>query len=101
MAKRMNPHRRLLAAQAKLRQTLAPLGNAEDAGKLQQGRVRSPVNTIFSVGYSAPNPVPWEGRGKLGSVARGKFKAKRPGVKPRRGTEIYTAKVVEGLITKS
>ena len=100
MAKRKNPHRRLLAAQAKLRQTLQAAGNAEDAGKLQQGRVRSPVNTIYSVGYGKPNPVPWEGRGKLGSVSRGKFKPKRPGVKPRRGVEVYTPKRVEALLDK-
>lgn len=43
MAKRLNPHRRLLARQAAIRQAMARFGNAEDAGKLQQGVVRSPM----------------------------------------------------------
>lgn len=43
MGKRLNPHRRLLAAQAALRARLQVYGNAADAGKLQEGRVRSSV----------------------------------------------------------
>lgn len=43
MSKRLNPHRRLLARQAALRRSLAHYGNAADAGKLQDGRVRSSV----------------------------------------------------------
>jgi hypothetical protein len=43
MGKRLNPHRRLLAAQAALLQRMRKHGNEADAGKLQEGRVRSSV----------------------------------------------------------
>lgn len=43
MGKRLNPHRRLLAAQAALLQRMRVHGNEADAGKLQEGRVRSSV----------------------------------------------------------
>jgi hypothetical protein len=84
MAKRVNPHRRLLAAQAALRNAVQAYGNADDAGKLQQGRVRSPLTPVIQLtGYATPRPVPWEGRGKRGKVVRGKFQPVHPGTKSR------------------
>lgn len=84
MAKRLNPHRRLLARQHALRQALACEGNAADAGKLQEGRVRSPLHPkVQLTAYANPRPVPWEGRGKPGKVIRGQFKPVRPGTKSR------------------
>lgn len=71
MGKRVNPHRRLLARQQALRRLVAEHGNAADAGKLQQGRVRSPLNTKFSIGYHAPKFSPDPDRGH----ATGKGKA--------------------------
>lgn len=41
MPKRTNPHRRLLERQERIRVLAQVFGNAEDAGKLQEGRVRS------------------------------------------------------------
>lgn len=82
MSKRLNPHRRLLAKQAALRRDLAEYGNASDAGKLQEGRVRSALNPVIHLsGYAVPRPVPWEGRGKHGKVVRGQLQPKRPGTK--------------------
>jgi hypothetical protein len=43
MAKRLNPHRRLLAKQAALRNAVQLEAGDVDAGKLQKGRVRSPL----------------------------------------------------------
>lgn len=84
MAKRLNPHRRLLAKQAALRRALAEYGNASDAGKLQQGRVRSALSPVIQLtGYATPRPAFWEGRGKPGKVVRGQLKVKRPGTKQR------------------
>jgi hypothetical protein len=44
MGKRLNPHRRLLADQAALLQRMWKHGNEADAGKLQEGRVRSGIS---------------------------------------------------------
>lgn len=58
MGKRVNPHRRLLARQQRLRLDAAlALQGSADRG-LQEGRVRSPLSTQFSVGYHAPKFLP-------------------------------------------
>jgi hypothetical protein len=44
MGKRLNPHRRLLARQAALKQAAQNAGYEPDCGKLQQGIVRSALN---------------------------------------------------------
>jgi hypothetical protein len=88
MVKRLNPHRRLLAKQAAqlraVRLEQSAVNGADDA-KLQQGRVRSPLNTKFSVGYHAPKSVVPSAEnmssrteGLTGKVQRGKFKWRRP-----------------------
>lgn len=82
MAKRVNPHRRLLAAQMALRRDLVSAGNAEDAGKLQEGAVRSPLTTIYR-GHTPPRPAIWEGSGVSGKVIRGALKRTIPGTKSR------------------
>lgn len=83
MPKRLNPHRRLLAAQMALRRDLVKHSNP-DAGKLQEGNVRSPLNPVIHLsGYAVPRPAAWEGRGSPGSVIKGRFKPKRPGTKSR------------------
>ncbi len=82
MAKRLNPHRRLLARQAALRAS-AQRDSDPDRGMLQQGRVRSALTTIFSVGYHAPKGVAWEGKGVIGKVIRGRVKRVIPGTKQR------------------
>ena len=84
MAKRVNPHRRLLAAQAAARQLAQAYGNADDAGKLQQGVVRSPLNPVIQLtGYRVGKPAAWEGRGVAGKIVRGQLKRTIPGTKSR------------------
>lgn len=84
MAKRLNPHRRLLAKQAALRRDVQVYGNASDVGKLQEGRVRSALSPVIQLtGYAVPRPVPWEGKGKLGKVLNGRLKQALPGTKKR------------------
>lgn len=84
MPKRLNPHRRLLAAQAALRNVVQVYGNADDAGKLQEGRVRSPLNPVIQLtGYAVPKPAIWEGRGTPGKIVRGQLQRVRPGTKAR------------------
>lgn len=84
MAKRLNPHRRLLAKQASLRADVQQYGNASDTGKLQEGRVRSALNPVIHLsGYAVPRPAIWEGRGKTGKIVRGQLKVVRPGTKQR------------------
>ena len=88
MAKRLNPHRRLLAKQAALWRDLQQYGNASDAGKLQEGRVRSSLAPAIQLtGYATPRPAIWEGRGKPGKVVRGQLKVTRPGTKARFGSK--------------
>lgn len=82
MSKRLNPHRRLLAKQSALRVSLQQYGNASDAGKLQEGRVRSALSPVIQLtGYAHPRPAAWEGRGKTGKVVRGQLKFVKPGTK--------------------
>lgn len=84
MSKRMNPHRRLLAKQEALRRNLQQLGNADDMGKLQEGRVRSALNPVIHLtGYSVGRPAVWEGRGTPGKIVRGQLQRVRPGSKAR------------------
>lgn len=86
MSKRLNPHRRLLAKQAAIRREVQQHANAMDAGKLQEGRVRSSLSPAIQLtGYQTPRPAFWEGRGKAGKVVRGQLKPKRPGTKSRFG----------------
>lgn len=78
MSKRLNPHRRLLAAQAKVirdaRLFQSEL-NGADMAKLQQGRVRSPLNpTVQLTSYRTPRPVS-EGQARKGKIINGVFKA--------------------------
>ena len=88
MSKRLNPHRRLLAKQNALRASLQVYGNADDAGKLQEGRVRSSLSPVIQLtGYATPRPATWEGRVKLGKVVRGQLKVQRPGTKNRFGSK--------------
>ena len=68
MAKRLNPHRRLLAKQAealkaaRLEQSQA---HALEMAKLQQGAVRSTLAPrVQLTGYAIPRDAAWEGRGK-------------------------------------
>lgn len=85
MSKRLNPHRRLLAAQARvladarLEQSRA---NGVDMAKLQQGRVRSPLTTIYR-GHVPPHPAVWEGSGTPGKIVRGQLKRTIPGQRER------------------
>ncbi len=83
MSKRLSRYRRLakLAAESTRagRQEKSRVNGADDA-KLQQGRVRSPLNTMFSIGYHAPksgvpNPESMSARseGVLGKVVDGKL----------------------------
>lgn len=84
MAKRVNPHRRLLAAQAALRNVVQAYGNSDDAGKLQEGRVRCALSPVIHLsGYKHPRPAAWEGRGMHGKIVRGQLKRTRPGTKSR------------------
>jgi hypothetical protein len=85
MSKRLNPHRRLLAAQAKAlaaERSVQSAVNGADMAKLQQGRVRSPLTTIYR-GHVSPRPAIWEGSGKPGKVVRGQLKLVLPGTKLR------------------
>lgn len=69
MAKRLNPHRRLLAKQAALLVAARKVQSANsdaDMSRLQQGRVRSscqPPRVQLTHTVTA-RPVPWEGRGR-------------------------------------
>lgn len=84
MAKRVNPHRRLLAEQMTLRRVVQSDGNAADRGKLQEGRVRSPLNPVIQLtGYSVGRPAVWENMGVAGKIVRGQLKRTRPGTKSR------------------
>lgn len=76
MGKRLNPHRRLLARQAALRKDAAMYANAPDAGKLQEGRVRSSLNPrVQHTAHHGPHFVPLapmpsngSGKGKVGRI---------------------------------
>ena len=77
MSKRPNPHRRLLAKQARvlldvrLAQSAA---NGEDMAKLQQGRVRSPLNPrVQLTAYSTPRRMDWERLGRRKRLALPRF----------------------------
>lgn len=103
MSKRVNPHRRLLAAQATLRREAQAYGNADDAGKLQKGPVRSHfvsldrktdfrltkdgvvVANFREPKSSVPDPsgMSSRGDGKPGKVVKGRFKSVKPGTKSR------------------
>jgi hypothetical protein len=88
MAKRLSRFRRLakLAADStRAARREKSLANGADDAKLQQGRVRSPLNTQFSIGYHAPKSVvpspenmSVRSEGLTGKVQRGQFKFKRP-----------------------
>jgi len=88
MSKRLNPHRRLLARQAALLRAVRleqSTVNGVDDAKLQQGPVRSPLNTMFNVGFHAPKSVvpspenmSSRSEGVTGKVQRGKVKYVRP-----------------------
>lgn len=86
MGKRLNPHRRLLAKQAqalaaeRLRQSEI---NGADSAKLQQGRVRSPLNPRVQLTSYAVPCNPWEGQGVRGKIVRGQLKRIVPGQKGR------------------
>jgi len=77
MGKRVNPQRRLLAYQMALRRSLVEYGNAEDAGKLQEGRVRSHTNGFavkVAIGRE-PNWTPTDAAPRCGKIVKGEFKA--------------------------
>lgn len=81
MSKRVNPHRRLLAAQAQL---LADARleqsrvNGVDMAKLQQGRVRSPLApTVQLTAYRTPKPASDDIPARKGKIVNGLFKANR------------------------
>ena len=85
MSKRLNPHRRLLAAQARVlvdARLAQSAAQGADMAKLQQGRVRSPLTTIYR-GHRHPAPAVWEGRGTPGKIVRGQLKRTIPGQKER------------------
>lgn len=87
MRKRLNPYRRAakIAEQVRLQaRSMTVAYNAETDAKLQQGRVRSPLNTMFNVGFHAPKSVvpaaenmSSRSEGQPGKVQRGKLKYKR------------------------
>ena len=77
MSKRMNPQRRLLAYQMALRRSLVVYGNSEDAGKLQEGPVRSHTNGFaakVAIGRE-PNWTPEDAQPRCGKIVKGEFKA--------------------------
>lgn len=88
MGKRLNPHRRLLAAQARAlmgqRLTQSAI-NGADMAKLQQGNVSAHTESIFMLQVTTRGN--WEGRGTSGKVVKGQLKRMRPGTKRR-----FTAK---------
>jgi hypothetical protein len=99
MSKRLNPYRRAAALAARIRmderQAKIASAGAVDA-KLQQGRVRSVLDTQFTIGYHAPKSgVPSPKRmssrseGITGKVVAGKVKWKReePSKVPPAGTK--------------
>lgn len=82
---RLNPHRRRLAAQAKLlrdvKQEFGP--SHDDSSKLQQGVVKSSLAPrVHLTAYATPRDN-WEGLDKRGKVVAGKFKPTIPGQKSR------------------
>lgn len=85
MSKRLNPHRRLLAAQARvladarLQQSAA---SGAEMAKLQQGRVRCALVTIYR-GHVPPHNAIWEGSGTPGKVINGQLKRVVPGQRQR------------------
>lgn len=85
MSKRLNPYRRAaaMAAQVRLQAHHATVAYNMDADAgLQQGRVRSPLTTIYR-GHVPPHPAVWEGRGTPGKIVRGQLQRTRPDQKAR------------------
>jgi hypothetical protein len=68
MGKRTNPHRRLLAKQAQAlaaERLVQSATNGAEMAKLQQGRVRSPLDReVQLTTYAVPRPLNWEGKGQ-------------------------------------
>lgn len=86
MGKRLNPHRRLLAKQAQAlaaERLVQSVVNGEDMAKLQQGRVRSPLNPRVQLTQYAVPRSNWEGKGVRGKIVRGQLKRTIPGQKGR------------------
>lgn len=78
MAKRLNPHRRLLARQAALLNSAKlERSRAHDAemSKLQRGAVRSSCQAprVQLTHVTAPRELPLDRPGKVGKVVRGKL----------------------------